>query len=100
LNGIIRRLDDLLPIARDYFYHPSQKGSWSLKAVLPAISPRLRYSDLEEVQHGMGAVDAYKEAIAPDTTPERKQELRDRMFEYCKLDTYATIEIWKLFKGV
>jgi len=99
LNSIIRRLDDLLPIARDCYYHPSQKGSWSLKAVLPAIS-ELRYSDLEEVQNGMAAVDAYKEAINSDTTPERKQELRDRMLEYCKLDTYATVKMWKFFKGI
>jgi hypothetical protein len=99
LNGIIGRLDDLLPIARDCYYHPAQQGSWSLKAVLPAICPQLSYSDLEEVQNGMAAVDAYKEAIASNTPPERKQELRDRMLEYCKRDTYATVEIWKFFSG-
>jgi hypothetical protein len=51
------------------------------------------------VQNGMAAVVAYKEAINSDTTPERKQELRDRMLEYCKLDTYATVEMWEFFKG-
>lgn len=42
LEGIIDRLVDLLPIARNRYYHPDQHGNWSIKAVLPAwcrISP-------------------------------------------------------------
>lgn len=67
--------------------------------MLPAICPDLDYSELEEVQHGEAAVATYKEAIHPKTAPERKEELRERMLEYCKLDTLATVEIWKYFKG-
>jgi hypothetical protein len=100
LKAIMRRLDDLLPIARDYYYHPSQKGKWSLKDVLPAICPQLCYSKLEEVQNGMHAVDAYQEVISSHTKPERKQELSKRMLEYCKHDTYATVEIWKFFTAI
>lgn len=99
LEAILPRVDDLLPVARSSYYHPSQKGSWSLKAVLPAICPDLDYSELEEIQHGEAAVAAYKEAIHPETTPERKEELRERMLDYCKLDTLATVEIWKYFRG-
>ena len=29
LLAINERLVDLLPIARSYFYHPNQEGSWS-----------------------------------------------------------------------
>lgn len=98
LNGIIRRVDDLLPIARKYYYHPSQRGGWGLKAVLPAICPVLSYGDLEDVQDGMGAGLAYLEAIAPQTTPERKSQLRHCLLKYCELDTLATVRIWEFFK--
>lgn len=38
LLAINDRIVDLLPVARERYYHPSQKGSWSIKKVLPALS--------------------------------------------------------------
>ena len=35
------------------------------------------------------AVESYKEAIAPETTQERKQEIEIQLLEYCKLDAFA-----------
>ena len=43
LQAINARVVDLLPVARQHYYHPSQQGSWSIKAVLPALCPDLRY---------------------------------------------------------
>jgi hypothetical protein len=100
LHALLPRIVDLLPIARNHYYHPSQRGSWSIKGVLPAICPELSYSDLEDVQHGLGAVDAYKEAINSTTTPERKEILREQLLKYCELDTLATVKIWQFFKGI
>ncbi len=100
LHALLPRVVDLLPIARNHYYHPSQRGSWSIKAVLPAICPEVSYSDLEDVQHGMAAVDAYKEAIAPETTQERQSQLREQLLKYCELDTLATVKIWEFFKGI
>lgn len=94
------RIDDLLPICRKYYYHPSQKGSWSLKAVLPAMCPELNYQDLDDVQNGGDAMDAYRKAIDPKTSAEQKSQLRERMLAYCKLDTYATVRIWERFLGM
>ncbi len=99
LNALLPRIVDLLPIARNHYYHPSQLGSWSLKAVLPAICPELSHGDLEEVQHGMAAVETYKEAILPDTPADRKETIRQQLIEYCKLDTLATVKIWQFFRG-
>ena len=45
------------------------------------------------------AVSALMEAIAPDTTPERKAEIEGQLIEYCKLDTYAMAKIWQVFSG-
>ena len=47
LLAINARIVDLLPIARERYYHPSQQGSWSIKAVLPAVVPELDYRDLD-----------------------------------------------------
>jgi hypothetical protein len=46
LLAINDRVVDLLPIARERYYHPSQQGSWSIKKVLPAVVPELRYDAL------------------------------------------------------
>ena len=100
LLGINARIVDLLPIARNHYYHPSQQGSWSIKKILPAIAPELSYDDLEGVQHGGGAMEAYTEAIHPDTPAERRAQLHEQLLRYCELDTYAMIKIWQTFANV
>jgi CRISPR/Cas system-associated exonuclease Cas4 (RecB family) len=97
LMNLHNRIDDLLPIARACYYNPSQKGSWSLKAVLPALCPGLDYSALEGVQHGGDAMDALREAVHPDTSSERRETLRKNMLIYCEMDTFATVRIWEYF---
>jgi CRISPR/Cas system-associated exonuclease Cas4 (RecB family) len=99
LEGIIDRVVDLLPIARNRYYHPSQHGSWSIKAVLPAMCPDLSYDSLEGVQDGGMAQVVHQEAIAPETTPDRKEEIRKQLHEYCKLDTFAMVRIYQFFRG-
>lgn len=99
LDAIVERVVDLLPIARNRYYHPTQHGSWSIKAVLPALCPELSYAQLVGVQDGDNAVAAFKEAIASETTPERKQELEQQLLEYCKLDTFAMVRLWQVFSG-
>ena len=97
LLALNERVVDLLPIARQHYYHPSQQGSWSIKAVLPALCPDLRYSDLDGVQDGGMAQQAYLEAIAPTTTAQRKAELQDQLLAYCHLDTWAMVRLWAAF---
>lgn len=99
LLALNERIVDLLPIAREYFYHPAQQGSWSIKAVLPALCPDLNYDDLEGVQHGGVAMDAFKEAIASQTTESRKAEIKQQLLNYCELDTYVMVRLWSAFTG-
>lgn len=100
LLAIKQRLVDLLPIAQNRFYHPSQQGSWSIKKVLPAIAPELRYDQLAGVKDGDMAMQAYLEAVDPGTTRERKEEIRAQLVSYCALDTLAMVQIWEKFAGV
>jgi hypothetical protein len=99
LLAINERVVDLLPIARERYYHPSQQGSWSIKKVLPAVVPELRYDALDGVQDGGMAMDAFLEAIHPETLPERKAEIEKQLLAYCALDTYAMVKLWQVFAG-
>ena len=99
LNKINSRMVDLLPIARSRYYHPSQQGSWSIKAVLPAAVPELSYDKLVGVKDGGMAMSAYCEAIDPGTTEERKAEIRQQLLAYCRLDTFAMVRLWQFFNG-
>lgn len=94
LEAWIARLVDLLPIVKTHYYHPLMRGSFSIKKVLKAMAPELDYSELDEVQDGVGAQLAYIEAaLQPDTTPERKQEIAERLKVYCGRDTWAMVVV-------
>lgn len=99
LLALNERMVDLLPVARDHYYHPSQQGSWSIKAVLPALCPDLTYGDLGGVQDGGMAMDAFLEALAPQTSKTRKTEIEQQLLAYCALDTYAMVRLWSIFSG-
>jgi hypothetical protein len=99
LLALNARLVDLLPIARNRYYHPSQQGSWSIKAVLPAAVPELSYESLDGVQDGGMAMEAYGEAIRPDTVQARKDEIHQQLLAYCRLDTFALVRLWQFFSG-
>lgn len=99
LHALLARILDLLPIARDRYYHPDQHGSWSIKAVLPTIAPDLSYASLTGVQDGGMAMGAYVEAISPTTTPTRKAQIRDELAAYCALDTLAMVRLREFFCG-
>jgi len=85
------RFFDLLPITRKAYYHPSQMGSWSIKAVLPALVPELNYKDLDGVQDGGDAQLAWIEAASAE--PEQREAIVNHLLAYCKLDTLAMVKI-------
>lgn len=99
LLALNERIVDLLPIARDHYYHPSQEGSWSIKAVLPALCPELSYEHLEGIQDGGAAMEAFLEALSPDTSPARKVEIERQLLAYCAMDTYSMVRMWAAFTG-
>lgn len=99
LLAINTRVVDLLPIARERYYHPSQQGSWSIKKVLPAVVPELRYDSLDGVQDGGMAMGAFLEGIHPDTSVARKAQIEQQLLAYCNLDTYAMVRLWQVFAG-
>ncbi len=91
LMKLVDRLWDLLPIIRAHYYHPDFHGSFSIKAVLPALVPALSYADLE-IGDGMLAANLYETARTLDDEAER-QKIYDNLREYCGQDTWAMVEL-------
>jgi hypothetical protein len=93
LEAVTGRLVDLLRLTRDHYGHPALNGSYSLKVVLPTIAPELDHALLEGVHDGLSAQAAFHEALAPDTTEERRAVIRRALLEYCALDTLALVRV-------
>ena len=89
LRRLADRLVDLLPVVRRHYYHRDQRGSWSIKAVLPTLAPELGYDHLVDVKSGTDAQAGYVEAITPGTAPERRAAIRAALLAYCERDTLA-----------
>jgi hypothetical protein len=98
LSALSHRLVDLRPIAEKFYYHPSQKGSWGIKEVLPAITGR-GYEELEGIKDGGMAMEAYVEAIDAGTSTERREHIGRELRAYCALDTEAMVRVWHFFRG-
>jgi hypothetical protein len=93
LQAITRRLFDLLPLARENYYHPMMMGSWSIKRVLPTIAPDLDYGNLDSVQSGDMVEPVYFEMVDAGTSVERKAELKAALLTYCERDTMAMVRV-------
>ncbi len=89
----------MLPVARRFYYHPGQQGSWSIKHVLPSMVPELDYGALQGVKDGAMASAAFLEAIRPATTAERREQIKQELLQYCWLDTYALARVWAHLSG-
>jgi uncharacterized protein DUF2779 len=97
LGDLRARLVDLLPIIRRHVYDPRFAGSFSIKAVLPAMVPGRGYDDLE-ISEGLLASIAFSEMVSHDTSAEHRGELRTNLLAYCGRDTEATLELFKAFR--
>ena len=94
LKSIINRLWDQSDIFKNYYKHPDFCGSYSLKNVLPVLVPSLRYENLD-VQDGLEA-QAVWNLMLNTTNETKKNEMIEDLKAYCKLDTFATLEIHKV----
>lgn len=92
IEALISRIKDLMiPFQKRYFYAPAMRGSYSIKAVLPALVPDMSYGDMP-VADGGAAMRAFEE-LWYETDEERREEIRRDLLAYCKLDTLAMVRI-------
>jgi predicted RecB family nuclease len=85
---------DLLPVVRDHVYHPAFGGSFSLKKVLPALVPSLRYDDLVIREGETASVELSRMLFEMTaSTAEEREELREMLLAYCERDTEAMVAL-------
>ena len=99
IDGIISRVVDLMePFSKKWYYTPKMKGSYSIKLVLPALVPGFSYEDLEIHKGDMASI-AF-EQLYSETDDSIITKIRTDLLEYCKMDTLAMVEIFKVLQKV
>ncbi len=94
LRHVAARLIDLLPVIRNHVYHPDFGGSFSLKRVLPALVPELRYDNLAINEGGLASLELERLLFnGADLTPEAKAQLRADLLRYCHQDTWGLVRL-------
>jgi hypothetical protein len=94
LGDIGGRLADLLPVVRNYVYHPDFGGSFSLKSVLPALVPELRYDALAIADGESASLELVRLLFhGNELEPEVRQQLRYDLLRYCHQDTWGLVQL-------
>ncbi|GHV08249.1 hypothetical protein AGMMS50229_16360 [Campylobacterota bacterium] len=99
LMAICENVVDLMtPFKNKAYYNPTMHGSYSIKAVLPAIDPDMQkaYDNLDGVHNGGDAMEAY--ANLQYMTAEEAARTRQSLLKYCELDTLAMVKIVQKLK--
>jgi predicted RecB family nuclease len=92
------RLWDLHPVIKAHYYHPGFAGSYSLKAVLPAVVPALAYGDLE-IQDGTLASVAFARMAFGGVDAAEQARIRTALLAYCARDTLAMVELRRALRA-
>ncbi len=98
LEEINDKMFDLMTIfSRNFYVDATFKGSASIKKVLPVIVPELSYKTLH-VQKGDQAIERWEKLIDIETSQKEKDQIEKDLLEYCKMDTFAMVEIYRFLK--
>jgi hypothetical protein len=99
LRERISRIKDIaIPFAKKFYYSQTMHGSHSLKAVLPALVPDLKYEELI-IKDGNTASISF-ERLQTETDLIKMMETRDNLIEYCKMDTLAMVRILEVLEAI
>ncbi|MEI7741138.1 MAG: DUF2779 domain-containing protein [bacterium] len=99
LADVNERMYDLMMIVKKGYYVDSRfEGIASLKKVLPVMCPELSYDALA-IHEGGTASASWAVLTDPAIGAREKAQLRADMLDYCGLDTFAMVEIFRRFSG-
>jgi len=99
LDGILANVVDLMePFSKKYYYHWSLKGRFSIKLIMPLLTPHMAdaYKKLKLVKNGGDAMNTFPRLIDMDEAD--RQEHREALLEYCKLDTLSMVEVHRALR--
>ncbi len=94
-----RVVDLMIPFKSKLYDDPRFGGSASIKKILPVLVPDLSYKVLN-IQEGGTAQRLWMEAVLDEKRAGEKDQILDDLFEYCKLDTLAMVEIFNVLKNL
>jgi len=93
LLDVNARMFDLMEIvSKGYYLHPEFLGSWSIKNVLPVMSPELSYKTLSINKGDQAMIEWYEMANGDKT---KKDGVSKALLQYCGLDTMAMVKVWE-----
>ncbi|MEE9402570.1 MAG: DUF2779 domain-containing protein, partial [Desulfobacteria bacterium] len=92
LLSTLDRFKDLHALVKKHVYNREFHGSFSLKPVLPALVPSMRYDDLA-IQDGRHASVEYLRMLEPGIQPETREEIKQALLRYCGYDTLGMLKI-------
>ena len=87
------------PFSGGWFIDKDFLGSASIKSVLPVLVPELSYKELG-IQEGAAAQRLWMDAVLREKSGIDKEKLFSDLVEYCKMDTLAMVEIWRVLESV
>ena len=92
VKDVLSRMVDLrVPFKKFWYYDPVQKGSASIKKVLPAMTGK-GYGEMA-ISDGDCASIAYLDMNFGKMSKEKKEQIRKDLLAYCELDTEAMVWI-------
>ena len=99
ITSVRSRLVDLLEPFRSFgYYHPQQRGSASIKSLLPALTGS-GYEKME-ISDGEEASRKYYSVTYSEVTEKERNKVRTDLEKYCALDTEGMIWIVDKLKGL
>lgn len=92
IRSAVSRIVDLIdPFRAFHWHHPAQRGSNSLKRVLPAMTGK-GYDGME-IGDGATAAAEFTAIAFGDPTEDERARVREALLRYCELDTMGMVEI-------
>ena len=98
MTSINERTVDLRDVFKFDYVDIGFKGSTSIKSVLPVLCPDLSYDGMS-VGNGGTAMAAWL-SMTQEADPDERMRKREELLEYCKLDTFAMVEIYRFLLDV
>jgi hypothetical protein len=97
VDEIIPRFMDLLTPFRGFdYYHPSQKGSASIKSIVPPLTDK-SYDDMEIGEGGLASSE-YARVTFGNVRGSERQRVYEALRKYCELDTQVMIDVIRALK--
>ena len=92
LSRILQRMIDLEAVIKDNYYHPTFRGSASLKATLPAVVPEMSYASLN-INDGDSASAIFAYMAMGRYSDREIERLKKDLLAYCAQDTLAVVKL-------